>query len=117
MLLMKVLDLLLGTAPGAVGMISLMNSRWHSHLQQFKSLTFAFGAILAISIFFLALGCFHMTAVNEKQGEYIFSKASLCTAFFFVVLPALYSDWALGIMVANVSGSPISENAALFWGF
>jgi hypothetical protein len=30
---------------------------------------------------------------------------------------ALYSDWALGIMVSNLVGAPSGDNQALFWGY
>jgi hypothetical protein len=55
--------------------------------------------------------------VNEQEGSNISFSATFFAIVACIVLPALYSDWALGIMLANLSGYPSSDNAALFWGY
>jgi hypothetical protein len=82
-------------------MITIQSTTRHS-AQRTRNVIFAFGAIPALIIFFLTLGCFHMMAINEKEGDYIFSKAGLCATVSFVMLPASirighWVSWCLSV--------------------
>ncbi|KAF9485742.1 hypothetical protein BDN70DRAFT_823544 [Pholiota conissans] len=104
--------------PGMLaGMIGLMNLvvKVADQLPDLLYLTISFyciiGAGVIIGTISVIIVCFLGGGVPHK----IFATGTLGTISAFVVLSALYSDWALGIMLGNILGTPSGDSSGFYW--
>ena len=103
-----------GMIPGFVGLVSLVVQHWSSQ-HSLKPLTYTFGGAIALTVFLTVLGLFHCIVIDDDQGGAIIFSGIFLLCCGVVMLPALYSDWALGVMSNNLTGLPSPDNAPLYW--
>jgi type IV secretory pathway VirB2 component (pilin) len=107
-----------GVIVGMAGLGSLVSQNWDE--QHVPLVTFVFGGVALGIVITVAIITF--IGVASKRG--FSSGLKWSTAWMVVIgivavglLAAFYSDWVLGAMVGNVTGSPSSDNAVLYWGY
>lgn len=94
------------------GLMSLVIK--HLHIKPLFILTACFysllGFIVVIAILVLLL---NRDLDGERVGISLFSLGMVVS--LFVVLSALYSDWALGLMTGKIAGLPSGDSSAFYW--
>ncbi|TFK69619.1 hypothetical protein BDN72DRAFT_767720 [Pluteus cervinus] len=107
---------------GWAGLISLLAKHWSVARGHFLALTISWSAVMIILAF-----CFQCDAENttpdagpdpgsiKARQDEVYNQCSLGITKSIAFLPALYCDWALGIMTGNLVGVPTEDNSVFYW--
>ncbi|TFK75687.1 hypothetical protein BDN72DRAFT_451227 [Pluteus cervinus] len=103
-----------GLLAGISGLMSLVVQNWD--IVALRKLTIAFYTIVG-----LGLGIAILVILNNvrrrdlSDGMETFWTGVSASFGIFMVLAALYSDWAIAIMAHNLTGLPSGDNSAFYW--
>jgi len=104
--------------PGMLaGMIGLMNLvvKVADRTPELLSLTIAFYCVVGAALVVTIVYSICVLWLGGGAPLKVLGTGCLITIASFVVLSAFYSDWALGIMLDSLLGTPSGDNSGLYW--
>ncbi|TFK69632.1 hypothetical protein BDN72DRAFT_840114 [Pluteus cervinus] len=107
---------------GLAGLIALLVKHWSTASGSFIGLTVTWSCITVLATVGSYLFADRITPKGlgphsryETREDEISLGSAYGVGLSFIVLSALYCDWALGIMTGNLAGLPSKDNSALYW--
>ena len=114
--LMSLVHRLIST-PDEQGNFTISNK---GNISDLLRLTIAFYAIVGASFLGGLAGMLYIlfrpsSTTTRRDGCRLFTTGFVFTLFLWVILAAFYSDWALGMMMDNLTGVPSGDHSAFYW--